>query len=80
MQFIDILIALLPALFWGSVVLINVFVGGGPYNQIRGTTLGALIVGIVLLLIGKAKFDINYCWFNFRCFVGLWTRQPITFN
>lgn len=28
MQFIDILIALLPALFWGSVVLINVFVGG----------------------------------------------------
>ena len=26
MQFIDILIALLPALFWG-VVLINVFVG-----------------------------------------------------
>lgn len=57
MQFIDILIALLPALFWGSVVLINVFVGGGPYNQIRGTTLGALIVGIVLLLIGKAQFD-----------------------
>lgn len=41
----------------GSVVLINVFVGGGPYNQIRGTTLGALIVGIVLLLIGKAQFD-----------------------
>ncbi|MCP6565515.1 GRP family sugar transporter, partial [Klebsiella pneumoniae] len=46
----DLLIALLPALFWGSVVLINVLVGGGPYNQIRGTTLGALIVGIVLLL------------------------------
>lgn len=41
----------------GSVVLINVFVRGGPYNQIRGTTLGALIVGIVLLLIGKAQFD-----------------------
>lgn len=57
MQFIDILIALLPALFWGSVVLINVYVGGGPYNQIRGTILGALIVGFILLLIGKAEFD-----------------------
>nr|WP_242692880.1 GRP family sugar transporter [Staphylococcus simiae] len=56
-QFLDFLIALLPALFWGSVVLINVFVGGGPYNQIRGTTLGALIVGIGLLLTGYAKFD-----------------------
>lgn len=57
MQFLDILIALLPALFWGSVVIINVFVGGGPYNQIRGTTLGALIVGICLLLTGNAAFD-----------------------
>ncbi|WP_017638524.1 GRP family sugar transporter [Staphylococcus sp. E463] len=57
MQFLDILIALLPALFWGSVVIINVFVGGGPYNQIRGTTLGALIVGIILLLTGNAAFD-----------------------
>lgn len=57
MQFLDFLIALLPALFWGSVVIINVFVGGGPYNQIRGTTLGALIVGIVLLLTGNAAFN-----------------------
>lgn len=53
----DLLIALLPALFWGSVVLINVLVGGGPYNQIRGTTLGTLIIGIILLLTGNAKFD-----------------------
>ncbi|MDN6160719.1 MAG: RhaT/GlcU family sugar-proton symporter, partial [Staphylococcus equorum] len=50
------LIALLPALFWGSVVLINVLVGGGPYNQIRGTTFGALIIGIILLLTGNAEF------------------------
>ena len=53
----DLLIALLPALFWGSVVLINVYVGGGPFNQIRGTTLGALIIGIVLLLTGNTEFD-----------------------
>ncbi|MQJ16570.1 glucose transporter, partial [Escherichia coli] len=57
MQFLDFLIALLRALFWGSVVLINVFVGGGPYNQIRGTTLGALIVGLGLLITGFAKFN-----------------------
>ncbi len=57
MQFLDFLIALLPALFWGSVVLINVFVGGGPYNQIRGTTLGALIVGLSYFLTGFAKFN-----------------------
>ena len=49
MQIINILIALLPALFWGSLVLINVFVGGGPYNQIRGTTLGTLVIGLILL-------------------------------
>lgn len=53
----DLLIALLPALFWGSVVLINVLVGGGPYNQIRGTTFGALIIGNLLLLTGNTKFD-----------------------
>lgn len=53
----DLLIALLPALFWGSVVLINVYVGGGPFNQIRGTTLGALIIGIILLLTGNTEFD-----------------------
>ena len=57
MQIINILIALLPALFWGSIVIINVFVGGGQYNQIRGTTLGALIIGLILLLTGHAQFD-----------------------
>ena len=57
MQIINILIALLPALFWGSLVLINVFVGGGPYNQIRGTPLGTLVIGLILLLTGHAQFD-----------------------
>ena len=51
------MIALLPALFWGSVVIINVFVGGGPYNQIRGTTLGTLFIGFSLLATGHAAFD-----------------------
>ncbi|EOW9530116.1 RhaT/GlcU family sugar-proton symporter [Bacillus cytotoxicus] len=42
----DILLAILPALFWGSIVLFNVKLGGGPYSQILGTTLGALIFSI----------------------------------
>ena len=57
MQIVDFLIALLPALFWGSVVIIHVFVGGGPYNQIRGTTLGTLFIGFSLLATGHAAFD-----------------------
>jgi len=46
----DLLLALLPALFWGSIVLFNVKLGGGPYSQTLGTTIGALIVSIVIYL------------------------------
>ncbi|WP_323704097.1 GRP family sugar transporter [Mammaliicoccus sp. Dog046] len=53
----EYLIALLPALFWGSVVLINVKVGGGPYNQILGTTIGAFIIGVLLLIFGDVDFN-----------------------
>ncbi|MGI2732324.1 GRP family sugar transporter [Bacillus cytotoxicus] len=42
----DIFLAILPALFWGSIVLFNVKLGGGPYSQTFGTTLGALIFSI----------------------------------
>ncbi|GGI01080.1 MULTISPECIES: GRP family sugar transporter [Mammaliicoccus] len=52
----EYLIALLPALFWGSVVLINVKVGGGPYNQILGTTIGAFIIGLCLFVFGDVHF------------------------
>ena len=41
----------------GSVVLINVLLGRTLQPNKSSTTLGALIVGIVLLLIGKAQFD-----------------------
>lgn len=52
----EYLIALLPALFWGSVVLINVKVGGGPYNQILGTTIGAFIIGLCLFVFSDVHF------------------------
>lgn len=46
----DILLAILPALFWGSIVLFNVKLGGGPYSQLLGTTFGALIFSIGIYL------------------------------
>ncbi|WP_460993958.1 GRP family sugar transporter, partial [Staphylococcus aureus] len=53
----EVLISLLPALCWGRVVRIKVIVCAGPYNQMRGKTLGALIVGLGLLITGFAKFN-----------------------
>ena len=39
----DIAIALLPALFWGSMILFTVYIGGTAYSQILGITVGALL-------------------------------------
>lgn len=49
----DILLAILPAIFWGSIVLFNVKLGGGPYSQTLGTTFGALIFSIVVYIFMK---------------------------
>ncbi|RAT05114.1 glucose transporter GlcU [Bacillus cereus] len=49
----DILLAILPALFWGSIVLFNVKLGGGPYSQILGTTLGTLVFSIGVYIFMK---------------------------
>ena len=46
----DILLAILPAIFWGSIVLFNVKLGGDPYSQTLGTTIGALIFSIFVYL------------------------------
>ncbi|TDM12837.1 GRP family sugar transporter [Macrococcus lamae] len=53
----DLLIALLPALLWGSVVLINVKVGGSPYEQIMGTVLGAFIIGTATYFIVQPELS-----------------------
>ena len=46
----DIFLAILPAIFWGSIVLFNVKLGG-PYSQTLGTTFGALIFSIVVYIL-----------------------------
>ncbi|WP_373954781.1 GRP family sugar transporter [Exiguobacterium acetylicum] len=43
----DILIAIVPALMWGSLPLVVSKIGGSTAQQIIGTTLGALLFAIV---------------------------------
>jgi len=44
----NILIALIPALGWGIQPIILGKIGGKPSNQILGTGIGALIVGLII--------------------------------
>ena len=46
------ILAILPAIFWGSIVLFNVKLRG-PYSQTLGTTFGALIFSIVVYIFMK---------------------------
>lgn len=43
----NILIGLLPALFWGILPLCVARIGGRPTQQIMGTTLGTLAVAVL---------------------------------
>lgn len=52
----DILIALIPAVMWGSILLVSTKLGGEPYNQVVGTTFGALIFSIVVLFFISPDF------------------------
>ncbi|MEI4832368.1 GRP family sugar transporter [Bacillus sp. FJAT-53711] len=44
----DILLALLPALAWGNILLISVKMGGGAYSQTVGMTIGALVFATIM--------------------------------
>lgn len=44
----DILIGLIPAVSWGVLPLAVSKLGGKPINQILGTTLGALLVALIV--------------------------------
>ncbi|MEI4803578.1 GRP family sugar transporter [Bacillus sp. NPDC077411] len=44
----DILLALLPALAWGNVLLVSVKMGGGAYSQTVGMTIGALFFATIM--------------------------------
>lgn len=47
----NILIALIPAVFWGLVPLVASKMGGKPTNQIIGTTCGTLLIAIAVSIV-----------------------------
>ena len=49
--FLNLVIALLPALGWGLNPLLISKIGGKPVNQTLGTGLGALVVGLIVQLM-----------------------------
>ncbi|PLT35023.1 GRP family sugar transporter [Bacillus sp. V5-8f] len=49
--------ALLPAIFWGSIVLVSVKLGGNAYSQTLGITLGALLFSFIMYIIKTPHMD-----------------------
>lgn len=52
----------IPAIAWGILPLAVAKVKGKPLNQILGTTVGTLIVGIITLPFINANFDAKTFW------------------
>lgn len=56
---VDILIALIPAVMWGSILLVSSKLGGGPYSQALGTTGGALVFAVVVYFFTTPDFTMT---------------------
>ncbi|KRM54837.1 GRP family sugar transporter [Lacticaseibacillus sharpeae] len=54
-----ILIALIPAIAWGSIGLVSGKMGGNAYQQTLGMTIGALFFGIGTLIVARPTIDTN---------------------
>ncbi|WP_127849502.1 GRP family sugar transporter [Lacticaseibacillus hulanensis] len=54
-----ILIALIPAIAWGSIGLVSGKLGGNAYQQTLGMTIGALLFGIGTFIFAKPTVDTN---------------------
>lgn len=72
----DILIALLPALFWGSMILFTVYIGGSAYSQILGITIGALLFAIVNYVFAAPEITAKVFWVGLAS-GALWTIGQI---
>ncbi|MCO6018370.1 GRP family sugar transporter [Carnobacterium divergens] len=55
----DILIAMIPALAWGSIGLVSNKVGGTAYNQTLGMTIGAFIFSIGIYFVYQPVIDMK---------------------
>lgn len=66
-----ILLALIAAVCWGSLVLISVKLGGNPYSQTLGITLGAFFFAIIMLFFSDPEFN-RTVWIVGIISGGLW--------
>ncbi|KRM33553.1 glucose uptake protein [Agrilactobacillus composti DSM 18527 = JCM 14202] len=55
----NILVALIPAIAWGSIGLISGKLGGNPYQQTLGMTLGAFVFSVGLFLVVRPYIDLK---------------------
>ncbi|WP_188648551.1 GRP family sugar transporter [Marinithermofilum abyssi] len=60
-----VLLALIPAVCWGSIVLVTVKLGGDAHSQTLGTTWGALLFSGVTYLITQPAIDMKAVWVGF---------------
>jgi glucose uptake protein len=51
------LLALIPAIAWGSIGLVSGKLGGNAYQQTLGMTFGALVFGIGTLIVMRPVLD-----------------------
>ncbi len=66
-----ILLALLAAVCWGSLVLISVKLGGNAYSQTLGITLGAFLFAVIMLFFSEPVFNPTV-WIVGMISGGLW--------
>lgn len=70
------LIALIPAIGWGTMPLITGKIGGSAVNQMFGIGAGATVIGIIAYLIGHPEVSTTAFWFSVLC-GALWTIGQI---
>lgn len=59
----NILIGLIPALFWGIMPMVTTKIGGKPINQIIGTTYGALLTALVTSIFVHPEYTTSiFLW------------------
>lgn len=75
-----ILFALLPALTWGSLVLVSEKLGGNSYSQTLGITSGALIFSVVMLFVKQPEMDMTVWGVGIISGVGWAVGQLNQFN
>lgn len=72
----NILIALIPAIGWGTMPLITGKIGGSTVNQIFGIGAGASIIGLLVFIITKPAVSLPAFAFAVLC-GALWTIGQI---